>query len=91
MKFVCFINFNLNNFIFFKATLESSKKPQHYQKLIHSLPKVYFKTLRRLLGHLQEIISHENRNLASLDNISKMFGPTLFTISNVIKLKFSKC
>ena len=57
-------------------------KPRLYQQLVHSLPKVYFKTLRKLLGHLQEVISHESRNLASLDNISKIFGPTLFNVSN---------
>ncbi|KAL7069670.1 hypothetical protein ACQ4LE_011125 [Meloidogyne hapla] len=73
---------NLHAKLYEISNLESSKKPQFYRQLIFSLPKIYFKTLRKLLGHLQEIISHENRNLASLDNISKMFGPTLFTVAS---------
>nr|CAD2194868.1 unnamed protein product [Meloidogyne enterolobii] len=73
---------NLHTKLYEISNLESSKKPQFYRQLIFSLPQIYFKTLRKLLGHLQEIISHENRNLASLDNISKMFGPTLFTVAS---------
>uniref|UniRef100_A0A914GZX4 Rho-GAP domain-containing protein n=1 Tax=Globodera rostochiensis TaxID=31243 RepID=A0A914GZX4_GLORO len=45
-----------------------------------SLPEA--NTLKKLLGHLLEIVAHEDRNLASLDNISKVFGPTLFNVSN---------
>uniref|UniRef100_A0A915N7L4 Rho-GAP domain-containing protein n=1 Tax=Meloidogyne javanica TaxID=6303 RepID=A0A915N7L4_MELJA len=73
---------NLHTKLYEISNLESSKKPQFYRQLIFSLPQIYFKTLRKLLGHLQEIISHESRNLASLDNISKMFGPTLFTVAS---------
>uniref|UniRef100_A0A914MY89 Rho-GAP domain-containing protein n=1 Tax=Meloidogyne incognita TaxID=6306 RepID=A0A914MY89_MELIC len=76
------IPLNLHTKLYEISNLESSKKPQFYRQLIFSLPQIYFKTLRKLLGHLQEIISHENRNLASLDNISKMFGPTLFTVAS---------
>lgn len=90
MKFVCLFLICIKIFSFFKATLESSKKPQLYRQLIFLLPKVYLKTLRKLLSHLQEVISHENRNLASLDNISKMFGPTLFTVSTVRKFLKNK-
>ena len=73
----------MNYFNSLLVTLPTIEKPRLYQQLIHSLPKVYFKTLRKLLGHLQEIISHESRNLASLDNISKVFGPNLFNTFNV--------
>lgn len=62
MKFVCFLHLIIS----FLVNLPTTEKPKLYQQLIDSLPKVYFKTLRKLLGHLQEIISHESRNLASL-------------------------
>uniref|UniRef100_A0A183BW32 Ras-associating domain-containing protein n=1 Tax=Globodera pallida TaxID=36090 RepID=A0A183BW32_GLOPA len=46
-------------------------KSAAYRKRFKAMPKVHLSTLKKLLGHLLEIVSHEDRNLASLDNISK--------------------
>lgn len=54
-----------------------------YQEIVFNFPKVYFSTLKRLLGHLQEITTHCEKNLASVENISKVFGPTIFCVDKV--------
>uniref|UniRef100_A0A915CWN0 Rho-GAP domain-containing protein n=1 Tax=Ditylenchus dipsaci TaxID=166011 RepID=A0A915CWN0_9BILA len=58
-------------------------KIQGYRKVIFSLPKVYFSTLKKLLAHLQQITAHSDKNLASVDNICKVFGPTVFSVDKV--------
>lgn len=59
-----------------------------YQEILFSLPKVYFSTLKRLLAHLQEISTHCEKNLASVENIAKVFGPTIFCVDKVENLFF---
>lgn len=65
------------------ANFPLGQKVAAYKELINTLPRVHYRTLRKLLCHLHEIVSHEDRNLASLDNIARVFGPTLFNVSNV--------
>ncbi|KAL3103019.1 hypothetical protein niasHT_005277 [Heterodera trifolii] len=77
------IPFNIQSDLYeISQFLPAEKKSTAYRERIESLPKVHQSTLKKLLGHLQEIVSHEDRNLASLENISKVFGPTLFNVSN---------
>jgi hypothetical protein len=35
------------------------------------------------MSHLAEIAEHSSKNLASIDNLAKIFGPTVFGIDKV--------
>lgn len=54
-----------------------------YNDVIHQLPVVNFSTLKKLLDHLKEITDHSSTNLASVENLSKVFGPTIFCVDKV--------
>lgn len=64
---------------------DKQTKLDEYQAIVFSLPEVYFCTIKKLLAHLQEITTHSEKNLATIDNISKVFGPTLFMVDKVRK------
>lgn len=49
-------------------------------------PLVNFNTIKRLVSHLAEVAEHSSKNMASIDNLSKIFGPTVFGIDKVINL-----
>jgi len=64
----------------------TTQKVDEYRRLFSSLQltdTVYYCTLKKLMGHLQQITSHSDKNLASVTNICKVFGLTLFTVNNV--------
>ncbi|KAI6177597.1 Rho-GAP domain-containing protein [Aphelenchoides bicaudatus] len=49
-----------------------------YRCKLAQFPTVNFNTIRRLMSHLAEIAEHSSKNLASIDNLAKIFGPTVF-------------
>ncbi|KAK0420860.1 hypothetical protein QR680_014930 [Steinernema hermaphroditum] len=51
-----------------------------YQSTLRRLPNVHYCTLRKLLDHLKDVTEHCNVNLATIENIAKIFGPTLFRV-----------
>jgi len=58
----------------------AEEKSNDYKCAIQTLPKIHYNTLRKLIDHLLEVNSHEAENRASLDNLSRVFGPTIFTV-----------
>ena len=50
------------------------------QSLIDQLPPVNHATLKRVIGHLNRIKEQEEKNKMGLNNIVKIFGPTLMTV-----------
>lgn len=70
---------------------DHQEKPFEYQEVVFSLPTVHLNTIRKLLAHLHEVTEHANVNLASIDNIAKVFGPTTFSVDKVGMLTFQNC
>ncbi|KAE9553613.1 hypothetical protein FO519_003158 [Halicephalobus sp. NKZ332] len=56
------------------------EKASDYKSAIQTLPKIHYNTLKKLIDHLLEVNAHEAENRASLDNLSRVFGPTTFTV-----------
>ncbi|CAD5215016.1 unnamed protein product [Bursaphelenchus okinawaensis] len=56
------------------------QKNNAYRNVLSQLPSVNYKTLRRLLEHLVEVSKHSSENLASIENLAKVFAPTGFQV-----------
>ncbi|CAI4228948.1 unnamed protein product [Auanema sp. JU1783] len=54
------------------------ERVESFRRIIHTLPPVYFSTLRKLMAHLKEVAGNCGDNKASFDNLAKVFGPSLF-------------
>ncbi|TKR64282.1 hypothetical protein L596_024844 [Steinernema carpocapsae] len=63
-----------------EANVELPQKLLAYQVTLRHLPDVHYATLRKLLDHLKDVTGHCNVNLATIENIAKIFGPTLFRV-----------
>uniref|UniRef100_A0A7E4ZSU0 Rho-GAP domain-containing protein n=1 Tax=Panagrellus redivivus TaxID=6233 RepID=A0A7E4ZSU0_PANRE len=63
-----------------KRVLIRNAKANEYRNVIDTFPPVHFQTLKRLIDHLIEVNSYESDNLASIDNLSRVFGPTIFVV-----------
>ncbi|CAD5220891.1 unnamed protein product [Bursaphelenchus xylophilus] len=57
-----------------------TQKNNAYRSVLSQLPDVNYKTLRRLLQHLVEVSKHSSENLASTENLAKVFAPTSFQV-----------
>uniref|UniRef100_F1KS03 Arf-GAP with Rho-GAP domain, ANK repeat and PH domain-containing protein 3 n=1 Tax=Ascaris suum TaxID=6253 RepID=F1KS03_ASCSU len=68
--------------LFAIAEIKDANKLDEYHEVLMSLPRVRLQTLRRLLDHLRDVTEHANANLATVENIAKVFGPTLFSVDN---------
>jgi hypothetical protein len=55
-------------------------KSAHYRDVLNMMPPVYGQTLRKLLAHLYDVAQHSDVNMASIDNLAKVFGPTSFSV-----------
>ena len=62
---------------------DEEQKIQAYHKVVFSTSHIYLRTLRKLLAHLQEVTAQSKKNFASIDNICKIFGPTIFSVTRV--------
>ena len=60
-----------------------AEKITDYRSVIQGLPPVNHSTLRKLVEHLVEVNAHELDNRASIDNLARVFGPTVFTVNKV--------
>ncbi|NXY77907.1 ARAP3 protein, partial [Glareola pratincola] len=64
-----------------KEAAEISSKPQRlerYKELIHRLPRLNYKTLAALIGHLYRVQKCADLNQMSTKNLSLLFAPSLF-------------
>uniref|UniRef100_A0A0N5B2M9 Rho-GAP domain-containing protein n=1 Tax=Strongyloides papillosus TaxID=174720 RepID=A0A0N5B2M9_STREA len=55
-------------------------KCQRYSDILKKLEIVHYNTLKNLICHLREITDNSDKNFATIDNISKIFAPTLFSV-----------
>ena len=75
----CCINFLLLRCSLTEMTDHENQLYQ-IQSLIDQLPPVNHATLKRVIGHLNRIKEQEEKNKMGLNNIVKIFGPTLMTV-----------
>ncbi|NWV00166.1 ARAP3 protein, partial [Upupa epops] len=64
-----------------KEAAEIASKPQRlerYKELIHRLPRLNYKTLAALIGHLYRVQKCADLNQMSTKNLSLLFAPSLF-------------
>lgn len=54
-----------------------------YHEILMGLPRIRIQTLRRILDHLKDVTELANANLATIENVAKIFGPTLFSVEQV--------
>jgi Rho GTPase-activating protein 5 len=54
-----------------------------YRATLAQFSIVNFNTIRRLMSHLNEVAEHSDKNMASIDNLAKVFGPTVFGFDKV--------
>lgn len=54
-----------------------------YYEILNGLSRIRRQTIRRILDHLRDVTEHSHSNLATVDNVVKVFGPTLFSVENV--------
>lgn len=47
------------------------------------LSRVRLQTLRRVLSHLRDVAENSTSNRATVENIAKVFGPTLCCVNQV--------
>lgn len=48
-----------------------------YKAAFDQFPKIHYNTIRKLLGHLQFIVSQSDKNQMTVDNIASLWGVTL--------------
>ncbi|VDK56323.1 unnamed protein product [Anisakis simplex] len=72
--------------LFAIAEIKDSSRLDEYHEVLMSLPRVRLQTLRRLLDHLKDVTEHANANLASIENIAQIFGPTIFAVDKYSNL-----
>ncbi|KAI1713446.1 rhoGAP domain-containing protein [Ditylenchus destructor] len=63
--------------------MDLDTKLLRYQEVIAEAPRVYYSTMKKLLAHLFQVTLHSEKNRASTDNISKVFGPTIFSVNKM--------
>uniref|UniRef100_A0A1I7WUR8 Rho-GAP domain-containing protein n=1 Tax=Heterorhabditis bacteriophora TaxID=37862 RepID=A0A1I7WUR8_HETBA len=51
---------------------------EEYRQILQLMPVVHYYTLRKLMSHLKEVVSYSYINKASMDNLAKVFAPSLF-------------
>lgn len=61
---------------------DESLRDSHLARLLDSLPQVHYVTLRRVVAHLCEVTANSATNKATIENVAKMFGPTLFCVDS---------
>lgn len=48
-----------------------------YKAAFDQFPTIYYNTIRKLLGHLQFIVTQSEKNQMTVDNIASLWGVTL--------------
>lgn len=54
-----------------------------YRLAVLSLPRIHYQTLKKLLDHLDELSRHSDKNMATVENVCMIFGPTIFSVKEV--------
>lgn len=74
------VPYHIQERLFAVANVKDSTRLDEYYEILMGLPSIRIQTLRRLLDHLKDVTEHANLNLATIENVAKIFGPTLFSV-----------
>ncbi|VDK28166.1 unnamed protein product [Gongylonema pulchrum] len=66
--------------LFAVADMKRISLLEEYHEILMGLPRIRLQTLRRVLDHLKDVTEHAYANLATVENVAKVFGPTLFSV-----------
>ncbi|VDL73372.1 unnamed protein product [Nippostrongylus brasiliensis] len=61
-----------------RALSGNEKRYEEYRRVLQKMPLVHYHTLRKLIAHLSEVVKYKDVNKASVENVAKVFGPSLF-------------
>ncbi|EYC14358.1 hypothetical protein Y032_0041g490 [Ancylostoma ceylanicum] len=61
-----------------RNTCDSAIRYAEYRRVLQQMPLVHYHTLRKLMAHLSEVVKYCEVNKASVENVAKVFGPSLF-------------
>uniref|UniRef100_A0A8R1U0E2 Rho-GAP domain-containing protein n=1 Tax=Onchocerca volvulus TaxID=6282 RepID=A0A8R1U0E2_ONCVO len=74
------IPYHIQDRLFAVASLKDPTRLDEYHEILMGLPRIRIQTLRRILDHLKDVTELANANLATIENVAKVFGPTLFSV-----------
>ncbi|KAK6028681.1 RhoGAP domain protein [Ostertagia ostertagi] len=70
------------NLVEARSTADNTIRYQEYRRVLQQMPSVHYHTLRKLIAHLSEVVKYQDVNKASVENVAKVFGPSLFEIND---------
>ncbi|CAI2349063.1 unnamed protein product [Caenorhabditis sp. 36 PRJEB53466] len=76
----------------FDLALEAQSETlwNRYAELIEQLPTVHHATLKKLVAHLRNVSEHATENRASVENLAKVFGASLFLTDSMEQKVFGE-
>ncbi|XGW15030.1 hypothetical protein V3C99_000925 [Haemonchus contortus] len=70
------------NLVAARGKADNAIRYQEYRCVLQQMPSVHYHTLRKLIAHLSEVVKYQDVNKASVENVAKVFGPSLFAIND---------
>uniref|UniRef100_A0A915PLP5 Rho-GAP domain-containing protein n=1 Tax=Setaria digitata TaxID=48799 RepID=A0A915PLP5_9BILA len=74
------VPYHIQDRLFAVANMRGPTRLEEYHEILMGLPRIRIQTLRRVLDHLKDVTELANANLATVENVAKVFGPTLFSV-----------
>ncbi|VBB27798.1 unnamed protein product [Acanthocheilonema viteae] len=74
------VPYHIQDRLFAVANMKEPTRLDEYHEILMGLPRIRIQTLRRILDHLNDVTELANTNLATIENVAKIFGPTLFSV-----------
>ncbi|EJD76011.1 RhoGAP domain-containing protein, variant [Loa loa] len=74
------VPYHIQDRLFAVASLKDPARLDEYHEILMGLPRIRIQTLRRILDHLKDVTELAYANLATIENVAKIFGPTLFSV-----------
>uniref|UniRef100_A0A915I400 Rho-GAP domain-containing protein n=1 Tax=Romanomermis culicivorax TaxID=13658 RepID=A0A915I400_ROMCU len=69
-----------SSFIEASCVQEAGTRHLQCKLLLRQLPLINYRTLRKILSHLKYVADNCQTNMMNVQNLSAIFGPTLFTV-----------
>uniref|UniRef100_A0AAF5PP35 RhoGAP domain-containing protein n=1 Tax=Wuchereria bancrofti TaxID=6293 RepID=A0AAF5PP35_WUCBA len=74
------VPYHIQDRLFAVAGMKDRARLDEYHEILMGLPRIRIQTLRRILDHLKDVTELAYANLATVENVAKVFGPTLFSV-----------
>ncbi|ETN86590.1 RhoGAP domain protein [Necator americanus] len=71
-----------------RNTCDNAIRYAEYRRVLQQMPLIHYHTLRKLMAHLSEVVKYCDVNKASVENVAKVFGPSLFHTDDELKACF---